>query len=89
MLGSKNIKAVAVQGSQLARWAHADELVAAWPGNLSDKSFGPATAKCRELGTAANLLLFNRLGALADAEFSIWKFRRGRGTVARTIEAQR
>src|SRR5438105_3103245 len=60
VLGSKNIKAVAVRGSQRCSWAHPSELVAA-SKSLSEKSFGPATAKYRELGTASNLLLFNRL----------------------------
>ena len=34
------------------------------------RSFGPATAKYRELGTAPNLLTFNRLGRAADPQLS-------------------
>ncbi len=68
VLGSKNIKAIAVRGTQRTSWARANELVAL-AKQLSEKSFGPATAKYRELGTAANLLVFNRLGALPTRNF--------------------
>jgi aldehyde:ferredoxin oxidoreductase len=68
VLGSKNIKAVAVRGTQRTLWARPNELVAL-AKQLSAKSFGPATAKYRELGTAANLLVFNRLGALPTRNF--------------------
>ena len=37
--------------------------------DLSRRSFGPATAKYRELGTVANLLTFNRLAALPTRNF--------------------
>jgi rhodanese-related sulfurtransferase len=36
---------------------------------LSAKSFGPATAKYRELGTVSNLLVFNRLSVLPTRNF--------------------
>ena len=68
VLGSKNIKAIAVRGTQRTPWAHPSELVAL-ARRISEKSFGPATAKYRELGTAANLLVFNRLGALPTRNF--------------------
>ena len=68
VLGSKNIKALAVRGSRRVEWAHHEKLVAA-AKDLSQRSFGPATAKYRELGTAANLLVFNRLGALPTRNF--------------------
>jgi aldehyde:ferredoxin oxidoreductase len=73
VLGSKNIKAIAVRGTQRTAWAHADELVQ-FAKRLSEKSFGPATAKYRELGTAANLLVFNRLGALPTRNFQQGSF---------------
>jgi aldehyde:ferredoxin oxidoreductase len=73
VLGAKNIKAVAVRGSRRTTWAHADELVAL-ARRLSERSFGPATAKYRELGTAANLLVFNRLGALPTRNFQAGTF---------------
>src|SRR5262249_46224902 len=37
--------------------------------DLSRRSFGPATAKYRELGTVANLLTFNRFAALPTRNF--------------------
>jgi aldehyde:ferredoxin oxidoreductase len=42
--------------------------------SLSKKSFGPATAKYRELGTATNLLTFNRFGALPTRNFQSGTF---------------
>ncbi len=68
VLGAKNIKAIAVRGTQRTAWHSPAELVAL-AKQLSEKSFGPATAKYRELGTATNLLVFNRLGALPTRNF--------------------
>jgi aldehyde:ferredoxin oxidoreductase len=73
VLGSKNIKAIAVRGTQRCDWAHPAELTE-YSRNLSDRSFGPATAKYRELGTATNLLTFNRLGALPTRNFQSGSF---------------
>jgi aldehyde:ferredoxin oxidoreductase len=73
VLGSKNIKAVAVRGSQHTEWAQPKELVEL-AKRLSEKSFGPATAKYRELGTAANLLAFNRLNVLPTRNFQQGSF---------------
>jgi aldehyde:ferredoxin oxidoreductase len=73
VLGSKNIKAVAVRGAQHVCWADPPGL-AARAKSLSQKSLGPATAKYRELGTAANLLVFNRLGALPTRNFQYGTF---------------
>jgi aldehyde:ferredoxin oxidoreductase len=68
VLGAKNIKAVAVRGTHRCEWAHPVEL-AEYAKRLSKRSFGPATAKYRELGTASNLLLFNRLNTLPTRNF--------------------
>ena len=73
VLGSKNIKAIAVRGTQRCEWAHPAGLTA-YSRDLSARSFGPATAKYRELGTAANLLTFNRLGALPTRNFQSGTF---------------
>src|SRR6188474_2626840 len=73
VLGSKNIKAIAVRGTQRCEWAHPRELTE-YSKNLSKRSFGPATAKYRELGTATNLLTFNRLGALPTRNFQSGTF---------------
>src|SRR5688572_28935418 len=68
VLGSKNIKAIAVRGTQRVEWAQPRELTEL-SRDLSKRSFGPATAKYRELGTAANLLTFNRFGTLPIRNF--------------------
>jgi len=73
VLGAKNIKAIAVRGTQRAEWAHPSELTAL-SKSLSKRSFGPATAKYRELGTATNLLTFNRFGALPTRNFQTGAF---------------
>ena len=73
VLGSKNIKAIAVRGKQRTEWAHPAEL-SALSKSLSKRSFGPATAKYRELGTATNLLTFNRFGALPTRNFQSGTF---------------
>jgi len=46
VLGSKNIKAIAVRGTQLTEWANPSELTAL-SKSLSKRSFGPARAKYR------------------------------------------
>jgi len=68
VLGSKNIKAIAVRGTHQCEWAHPHELIEL-SRDLSERSFGPATAKYRELGTATNLLTLNRFGALPTRNF--------------------
>jgi len=73
VLGAKNIKALAVRGSRRTAWAHPAELVTL-ARDISARSFGPATAKYRELGTAANLLVFNRLGVLPTRNFQEGSF---------------
>ena len=73
VLGSKNIKAIAVRGSQRCAWAQPEKL-AEYAKALSKKSFGPATAKYRELGTATNLLVFNRLNVLPTRNFQQGSF---------------
>ncbi|MCC7417662.1 MAG: aldehyde ferredoxin oxidoreductase family protein [Acidobacteria bacterium] len=73
VLGAKNLKAVALRGTQRPAWAHPHEL-AEYSKALSKRSFGPATAKYRELGTASNLLAFNRLGVLPTRNFQTGTF---------------
>jgi aldehyde:ferredoxin oxidoreductase len=73
VLGAKNVKAIAVRGKRRAEWAHPQELTAL-SKSLSKRSFGPATAKYRELGTATNLLTFNRFGALPTRNFQSGTF---------------
>jgi aldehyde:ferredoxin oxidoreductase len=73
VLGAKNIKAVLVRGTQRVTWADGAARVAR-AREWSERSFGPATAKYRELGTASNLLAFNRLHALPTRNFQQGSF---------------
>jgi aldehyde:ferredoxin oxidoreductase len=68
VLGAKNIKAVAVRGTETCAWADPRGVVEL-SRDLSARSFGPATAKYRELGTATNVLTFNRFGTLPTRNF--------------------
>jgi aldehyde:ferredoxin oxidoreductase len=68
VMGSKKLKAVAIAGSQRVEVADPARVVEA-AKDLSKRSFGPATAKYRELGTVANLLTFNRFAALPTRNF--------------------
>jgi aldehyde:ferredoxin oxidoreductase len=73
VLGAKRLKAVAVRAS--AKVAPADpEAVLAAARDLRARSFGPATAKYRELGTLANLLAFNAISALPTRNFQAATF---------------
>ncbi|MFN4258083.1 MAG: aldehyde ferredoxin oxidoreductase family protein [Gemmataceae bacterium] len=73
VLGAKRLKAVAVAGTRRVEVADPAGVVAT-AKILSQKSFGPATAKYRELGTVANLLTFNRLAALPTRNFQQGSF---------------
>jgi aldehyde:ferredoxin oxidoreductase len=73
VLGSKKIKAVAVRAA--TKVASADPAaVLAIARDLRERSFGPATAKYRELGTLANLLAFNAISALPTRNFQAATF---------------
>jgi len=73
VMGSKNLKAIAVRGQRQCSWASPSALVQ-FSRALSKRSIGPATAKYRELGTATNLLAFNRLNALPTRNFQSGHF---------------
>ena len=73
VMGSKNLKAIAVRGTRRVSWANPSGLTKL-AKQLSEKSFGPATAKYRELGTASNLLTFNRLNVLPTRNFQQGSF---------------
>ena len=58
-----------MRGTGVVGLADPDGVVAA-ARDLSERSFGPATLKYRELGTVANVLVLNRLRALPTRNFS-------------------
>jgi aldehyde:ferredoxin oxidoreductase len=73
VLGAKNIKAVLVRSA--TKVAVADQAgVLAAAKDLRQRSFGPATAKYRELGTLANLLAFNAVSTLPTRNFTAATF---------------
>jgi aldehyde:ferredoxin oxidoreductase len=68
VMGAKNLKAIAVRAATKVATAHPGEVLA-FARNLRQRSFGPATAKYRELGTLANLLAFNAISTLPTRNF--------------------
>ncbi|MFQ5878418.1 MAG: aldehyde ferredoxin oxidoreductase family protein [Acidobacteriota bacterium] len=68
VMGSKRLKAIAVRGRRFVPLSDPESVNAA-AKDLSARSFGPATEKYRELGTVANLLVFNRLAVLPTRNF--------------------
>jgi aldehyde:ferredoxin oxidoreductase len=73
VLGAKNLKAVAVRAATKVAPADPGAVLAA-ARDLRARSFGPATAKYRELGTLANLLAFNAISALPARNFQAATF---------------
>jgi aldehyde:ferredoxin oxidoreductase len=88
VLGSKNIKAVLVRGTRRCGWADPESLLT-YARRLSADSFGPATARYRELGTAANMLVFNRLNALPTRNFQEGSFAEADNLAPESLAATR
>ena len=88
VLGAKRIKAIAVRAA--AKVAPADpEAVLAAARDLRERSFGPATAKYRELGTLANLLAFNAISTLPTRNFQAATFDGANHLAAEDLAAAR
>jgi aldehyde:ferredoxin oxidoreductase len=73
VMGAKNLKAIAVRAATKVATADPRSVLAA-ARDLRERSFGPATAKYRELGTLANLLAFNAIAALPTRNFQAANF---------------
>ncbi|HEX5493183.1 MAG TPA: aldehyde ferredoxin oxidoreductase C-terminal domain-containing protein [Mycobacteriales bacterium] len=73
VLGAKNLKAVLVRAGEKVAVADPTGVLAA-ARDLRARSFGPATAKYRELGTLANLLAFNAVSTLPTRNFTAATF---------------
>jgi aldehyde:ferredoxin oxidoreductase len=73
VMGAKNLKAIAVRAATKVASADPAAVLAA-ARDLRERSFGPATAKYRELGTLANLLAFNAISALPTRNFQAATF---------------
>jgi aldehyde:ferredoxin oxidoreductase len=68
VMGSKNLKAIALRGNGGMRVAD-EKGVAAIADSLRQRSLGSLTDKYRSIGTVANLAVFNRLGSLPTRNF--------------------
>ena len=68
VMGTKNLKAIAVRGTQAVPVQDYDALNAIGR-DLTRRSLGPATEKYRTLGTMANVSVFNSLGTLPTHNF--------------------
>ena len=68
VMGSKNLKAIAVRGRIPATVSNADALRDIGR-DLTCRSLGAATEKYRTMGTVANVSVFNRLGTLPTRNF--------------------
>jgi aldehyde:ferredoxin oxidoreductase len=88
VLGAKRIKAIAVRAAATVAPADPDAVLAA-ARDLRARSFGPATAKYRELGTLANLLAFNAIAALPTRNFQAATFEQAPALAAEDLAAMR
>ncbi|MFW9995077.1 MAG: aldehyde ferredoxin oxidoreductase family protein [Candidatus Odinarchaeota archaeon] len=68
VMGSKNLKAIAVRGSGSVNMASPDKLLEVC-NDINKRSQGSTTAKYRNLGTPENVLVFNELGCLPTRNF--------------------
>ncbi len=68
VMGAKNLKALALRGSQEVTIAD-PQATRRYGRDLSRRSLGIATEKYRDLGTMANVSAFNRLGTLPTRNF--------------------
>jgi len=68
VMGSKNLKAIALHGEREVSVAHSSE-VEGIARALRQRSLGSLTDKYRSIGTVANLAVFNRLGTLPTRNF--------------------
>jgi len=69
VMGSKNLKAIAVRGTKDVSVAKPDEFLE-FVKMMHERMKGPATVKYRTLGTPLNVLVHNSLGALPTRNFT-------------------
>ena len=87
VMGAKNLKAIAVRGHCRVQVAAPQE-VEIIADTLRRKSLGTVTAKYREIGTVANLTVFNRLGTLPTRNFQQSTFDHAEGLSDETLLTQ-
>src|SRR5215472_4490325 len=88
VMGAKNLKAIAVRAAGKVATADPDAVLAA-ARDLRARSFGPATAKYRELGTLANLLAFNAISTLPTRNFQASTFDQAPALAAEDLATMR
>ncbi len=86
VLGSKRLKGILARGGAAAPLADPARVLAL-AKDLSARSLGAGTAKYRELGTVANLLVFNRLRMLPTRNFTESTFEGAEGLSAEALHA--
>jgi len=86
IMGSKNLKAIAIRGTGNVEVAHLDELME-YCRDLYQRCRGPATEKYRVLGTSANVLVHNRLGCLPVNNFQKGTFDQAEAVSGETMLA--
>jgi len=69
VMGSKNLKAIAVRGTNDVKVAKPEDFME-YVKVMHERIKGPATAKYRTLGTPMNVLVHNSLGALPTRNFT-------------------
>jgi len=69
VMGSKNLKAIAVRGTKDVNVAKPDDF-REFVKMIHERMRGPATSKYRTLGTPVNVLVHNSLGALPTRNFT-------------------
>jgi aldehyde:ferredoxin oxidoreductase len=88
VMGAKHLKAVAVRATTKVAPADRQAVLAA-ARDLRARSFGPATAKYRELGTLSNLLAFNAIATLPTRNFREATFEEAPRLAAEDLAAMR
>ncbi|MBO3800332.1 MAG: aldehyde ferredoxin oxidoreductase family protein [Candidatus Brockarchaeota archaeon] len=83
VMGSKNLKAVAVRGTRDVEVADPDGLMK-FSMELNERLQGPKTEKYRVYGTPANILIHNKLGCLPS-----YNFQRGTFEYAEEVSGER
>ena len=84
VMGAKNLKAVALRGNAAARVADPAGIEAI-ASVMRQRSLGTMTAKYREIGTVANLAVFNRLGTLPTRNFQQSTFEQAESLSGETL----
>jgi len=69
VMGSKNLKAIAIRGTRDVSVAKPEEFME-FVKMMHERMKGPATSKYRTLGTPLNILVHNSLGALPTRNFT-------------------